>query len=128
MTRTLSTIVIAFILVLRAAAAPAQPAGPDAEIRTRVDAFIAALRNGSADQLEAAAQTHGAPELLARRTPAERRTLFQRIVTDFGAVTVTSVRVEEGRATIEARGATGLLARGLHGTLGDRLIRPIARE
>jgi len=109
MTRTRSTILLTLTLVLRGSTAPAQPAGaPDPEIRAHVDAFVAALRQGSADQLEAAVQAHGAPELLARRTPAERRTMFERIATDFGAITVTTVRVNDGRATLTARGATGL--------------------
>jgi CubicO group peptidase (beta-lactamase class C family) len=109
MTRTLSTILMTLTLALRAAVAPAQPAGaPDPEIRAHIDAFVAALRQGSADQLEAAVQAHGAPELLARRTPAERRTMFERLVADFGAVTVTTIRVDDGRANLAARGATGL--------------------
>jgi CubicO group peptidase (beta-lactamase class C family) len=109
MTPTLSTILIALTLAVQAVAGPAQLTGaPDPEIRAHVDAFVAALRQGSADQLEAAVQTHGAPELLARRTPAERRTLFERIVADFGAITVTTVRVDDGRANVGARGATGL--------------------
>src|SRR5687767_5922712 len=100
---------LALLLSLTATAGRAQVTGtPDPAIRAHVDAFVAALRSGSADAFESMLQAHGSPELLARRTPAERRTMHERIVTDFGAISVSSVRVDDGRATIAVTGATGM--------------------
>ena len=98
------------------AAAPVSPpaqliGAPEPEIRGHVDAFVDALRGTSADAYEAMAQAHFSPALLARATPAERRAMFERIRGDFGAVTVTTVRVVDGVASIAVRGATGMAGR-----------------
>jgi CubicO group peptidase (beta-lactamase class C family) len=103
------------LLLLAAAASPAaavaQPTGAaDPTIRTRVDAFVAALSAGTADAFESMLQAHGSPDLLARRTPAERARMQARIAADFGAITITSIRVVDGTATIGATGATGMEA------------------
>jgi CubicO group peptidase (beta-lactamase class C family) len=81
------------------------------ELRARLDAFTAALRTGDLDAFEAMAQAHFAPALLAARTPAERRRMQERIRTEFGALTVTSVSVINGVATVAVRGATGMAGR-----------------
>lgn len=99
------------VLALAAAAggavAQAQPAGaPEPQVRAHVDAFAAVLTGGSADQFEAMAQAHFAPPLLARRSAADRRAMFERLRGDFGTITVTSIRVVDGVATLAARGDT----------------------
>jgi D-alanyl-D-alanine carboxypeptidase len=104
------------VLVLALAAGrtilPAQAAGtPEAEIRARVDAFAAVLPSGTADQFEALAQQHFAPALLARRSAADRRAMFEKLRADFGAITVMSIRVADGVATLEARGETKMAGR-----------------
>jgi CubicO group peptidase (beta-lactamase class C family) len=106
----MSSIRVIAVLALAAVAVPhARQAGaPEPEIRARVDAFVEALKGSSADAYEAMAQAHFSPALLARAAPADRRAMFERIRGDFGAVTVTSVRVVDGVASIAARGATGL--------------------
>jgi CubicO group peptidase (beta-lactamase class C family) len=81
------------------------------EVRAHVDAFSAAIRGTSADAYEAMAQAHFAPSLLAARSAAERRGLFERVRADFGAITIGRVSVINGVATLEARGATGLAGR-----------------
>jgi CubicO group peptidase (beta-lactamase class C family) len=105
----MSSIRVIAVLALAAAAVPhARQAGaPEPGIRARVDAFVDALRGSSADAYEAMAQAHFSPGLLARAAPADRRAMFERIRGDFGAITVTSVRVVDGVASIAARGATG---------------------
>jgi D-alanyl-D-alanine carboxypeptidase len=103
-------VIAVFALTAFAVAAPhaRQVGAPEPEIRARVDAFVEALRGSGADAYEAMAQVHFSPVLLARATPAERRAMFERIRNDFGAITVTSVRVVDGVASIAARGATGM--------------------
>ena len=113
MTRTSTVVlVLAAAIGVTATLAPvtlAQVTGPpDAAVRARVDAFVAALRGQSAEELEAMVQAHGAPELLARRSPAERRAMFERIRQDFGAITVGGVRVVNDVVTVDVRGAAGL--------------------
>lgn len=110
---TLARSLVVLMLALAAAAAPSaqQRGGPDPETRARVDAFVAVLTGGTADQFEAMAQQHFAPPLLARRSVADRRTLFEKLRSDFGTITVESIRVVDGVATIEARGATKLSGR-----------------
>ncbi len=104
------------VLTLAAVAGPAvlraqQAGAAEPEVRAHVDAFVDALRGTSADAYEAMAQAHFIPALLARATPAERRAMFERIRGDFGPITVTSVRVQDGVASIAARGATGMAGR-----------------
>jgi D-alanyl-D-alanine carboxypeptidase len=98
--------IVVLTLALTAGAVPLaqQMGGPDPEVRAHVDAFVAVLKGGTADQYEAMAQQHFAPALLARGTPADRRALFERIRGDFGAITVSGIRVIDGVVTIGARG------------------------
>ena len=65
--------------------------------KTRVDAFFKALASGNPDTFEAMANEHYAPELLARRTPADRKQMVERIRADFGQMTLG--RIERMRVT-----------------------------
>jgi CubicO group peptidase (beta-lactamase class C family) len=109
MTHGWEPMLLTLTMALGAPAPPAQVA-PEPAPRARVEAYAAALRDGSAEAVEATLQAHGSPELLARRTPAERRAMHERILADFGAMSVSSVRIEDERATIDVRGATGKAA------------------
>jgi D-alanyl-D-alanine carboxypeptidase len=109
---TRSMIALALALAVGPGNPRAQQVGaPDPEIRARVDAFAAVLPNGTADQFEAMAQQHFAPALLGRRSPADRRAMFEKLRSDFGAITVASIRVVDGVATLEARGETKMTGR-----------------
>jgi CubicO group peptidase (beta-lactamase class C family) len=77
--------------------------------RQRIDAFFKALSGGDADAFEAMAREHFQPEMLARRTPADRRQMVERLRGDFGPMTLERVeRRPDGTATLAVRGATGL--------------------
>jgi CubicO group peptidase (beta-lactamase class C family) len=106
------TAVLALALAAGASTPVAQQiGGPEPEIRAHIDAFTAALRGASAAEYEAMAQAHFSPALLARATPADRRAIFERIRGDFGAITVSGIRVIDGVASIAVRGATGMAGR-----------------
>jgi CubicO group peptidase (beta-lactamase class C family) len=106
-------IAVLTLAVVAGSAAPhaRQGGGPEPEIRAHVDAFVAVLTKGTADQYETMAREHFAPPLLARATPADRRAMFERIRSDFGAITVAGIRVIDGVVTIGARGETKLAGR-----------------
>jgi CubicO group peptidase (beta-lactamase class C family) len=107
-----ATAVLTLALAAGTAVLPAHQAGvPQPEIRARVDAFTAVLTAGTADQFEAMAQQHFAPALLARRSAADRRAMFDKLRTDFGSIAVTSIRVVDGVATLDARGDTKVSGR-----------------
>ena len=110
MISTRMTIALALALSVGAARASMHQPG-DTEIRAHVDAFVAALTSGTADRFEAMAQQHFAPALLARRSAADRRTMVEKLRSDFGAISVASIRVGDGVATIEARGETKMAGR-----------------
>ena len=77
--------------------------------RQRVDAFFKALASGDPDAFEAMAKEHYTPEMLARRTPADRRQMVERIKADFGQLTLGEVnRRKDGPVTLGVRGATGM--------------------
>jgi D-alanyl-D-alanine carboxypeptidase len=106
------TLVLTLALAAGAATPVAQQTGgPEPEVRAHVDAFVAVLKNGTAEQYEAMAQQHFAPALLARATPEARRATFDRIRGDFGAITVSGIRVIDGVVTIGARGDTKMTGR-----------------
>lgn len=113
MTHVRSVLVPLVVLTLAGGGQPrAQVLGtPDAGVRATVDAFIAAITAGQADQFEALAQQHFAPPLTARGTPETRRAMFERIRADFGTITVLGVRILDGQASIGVRGSTGTQAR-----------------
>lgn len=75
----------------------------------RIDAFFKALASGNPDAFEAMAKEHYVPELLARRTPADRKQMVERIRADFGQLTLGTIeRSKDGQVTLNVRGATGL--------------------
>ena len=77
--------------------------------KTRVDAFFKALASGNSDTFEAMAKEHYAPDLLARRTPADRKQMVERIRADFGQMTLGRIeKSPDGPVTLAVRGATGM--------------------
>lgn len=77
--------------------------------KTRVDAFFTALASGNADTFEAMAREHFEPETLARRTPADRTQLVERVKADFGQLTLDTIdRRQDGPVRLRVRGTTGL--------------------
>lgn len=88
----------------------AQPgvSGPGAVAR----AFFDALASGNAERFEAMATERFSPDLLARRSAADRQQLLARITADFGALTLVGMRrtSDEG-VTLVVRGASGLEGR-----------------
>ena len=83
-------------------------AGPEAVAR----AFFDALARGSAAQFEAMAQERFAPETLARRTPAERAQMLERIRGDFGTLTLVSMQsAADEQLTLNVTGSTGVAGR-----------------
>jgi CubicO group peptidase (beta-lactamase class C family) len=83
--------------------------GPSPEIRARISAFVAAV-NGTADSFEAMAQANFTPAALARRTPADRRQLCERLHADFGIIQVERVIRENDTLNLRVKGSTGLEA------------------
>lgn len=81
-------IVRTLILFLTATAALAQAPGED-----RVLGWIKAFNSG-ADQLEAFAQANYTPTALQRKTPAERRAMFDQLHGAHGKLEVVSIRVD----------------------------------
>jgi D-alanyl-D-alanine carboxypeptidase len=85
--------------------------GPEPAIRARIESFVAAL-NGGPDQYEAMARDAFTPELLAKRSAADRRRLVERVRVDFGTISAPRVtRDAEGPLTLHVRGTTGLEGR-----------------
>ncbi len=82
---TAAAVLTLAIVTLAGMPARAQPP----ELAARVDAYLDALASGSPDAFEAMATEHYTPELLARTAP-QRRSMVERIHTDFGALTVAA--------------------------------------
>jgi D-alanyl-D-alanine carboxypeptidase len=77
--------------------------------RQRVDAFFKALASGDPATFEAMAKEHYTPEMLARRTPAERSQMLERIRGDFGQLTLGEIsRRKDGSVALSVRGTTGM--------------------
>jgi D-alanyl-D-alanine carboxypeptidase len=77
--------------------------------KARADAFFKALASGNPDTFEAMAREHFQPEMLARRSAADRKQMVERIKADFGQTTLGSMEVApDGVVTLKVRGATGL--------------------
>ena len=77
--------------------------------KQRIEAFFKALASGNPDAFEAMAKQHYAPEQLARRTPADRKQMVERIRADFGQITLGAMeKSKDGPVTLNVRGATGL--------------------
>lgn len=85
--------------------------GPDPAIKARIDTFVSAL-NGGPEAFEAMAQESYTPAFLARRTPAERRQLVERLRGDFGTIAAPRVTRDADEALVlHVRGSTGLEGR-----------------
>ena len=77
--------------------------------KQRVEAFFTALASGNPDAFEAMAKEHYAPEQLARRTPADRKQMVERIRADFEQLTLGAIeKSTDGPVTLNVRGTTGL--------------------
>ena len=77
-----------------AAATTLAAQAPDDQRKARADAFFAAVSSGDPAQFEAMAAKTFAPDMLARRTAAQRREMIERLKDDFGQMKLTGVRVE----------------------------------
>src|SRR5215203_1780726 len=85
--------------------------GPAPEVRQRIDAFVAALATGDPARFEAMAQEQFAPEMLARRTPADRRSMVATLRGELGGITLERVeRNGDASVILVLRGSTGLQA------------------
>ena len=81
---------------------------PDPVVKARVQAFIGALAQTDPVVFERMAQEQFAPEFLARRNADERRSLFQRIHSDFGELSLAPQPDGDNQAvTLEVKSATG---------------------
>jgi len=79
---------------------------PSAELKARAAALFEALASFEPARFEAVAQSNFTPELLARRTPDERRQMVERIKHDFGTLTLAGMEDAGG----------GKVALVVHGT------------
>jgi D-alanyl-D-alanine carboxypeptidase len=111
---------LALAAALAALIAPAdareapRPAAPP-ELRSVVDAMVAALSAGDGEGWERLAQQRFTVEALARRTPAERRQFVARVQADFGTLQITAVRpTAPWGADVEFHGSTGPAVGILH--------------
>src|SRR4029079_4575753 len=62
----------------------------------------------TADGFEAMAQANFTPEMLARRTPADRAQMFARLKSAFGKLAVDRVMRNDDTLELSAKGSTGL--------------------
>jgi len=86
--------------------------GPDPQARAHVDAFAHALTGLDAQAFEAMARDHFTPDLLARRTPENRKELLDRLKGDFGTISVGKVvATPDGMVVLEITGSTGFSGR-----------------
>lgn len=74
----------------------------------RVHAVIAAISAGDTATYEQVAQANYSPAALARRQPADRAQLVERLSGDFGAMEIVEITAEGSTITAQVRGATGL--------------------
>ena len=83
--------------------------GPPPEVRARISAFVEALNGGSAEGWEKMAQENFTPAQLKRRTPAERKEIFETVHRGFGSVTVGKVLRDGSGAPLQIfiKGSTG---------------------
>ena len=100
------------VLALCGAALAAQErisGGPPPHVRARIDAFVQAFNSGSAEQFEAMAKESFTPELLARRSAAERAKAYQQMFKEFGKITPGSVTRQGPSAplNLHIKGTTG---------------------
>src|SRR5689334_18301675 len=90
------------LLLLITTAALAQAPGED-----RVQAWIRAFNSGSADTMEAFAQDNYLPDLLAKRTPAERKAMYERISSAHGKLRVTGITADGGELRVDTEAERG---------------------
>jgi CubicO group peptidase (beta-lactamase class C family) len=91
--------------------AHAQQAGESQQAAV-AKAFFDALATGNAERFEAMARDRFAPALLARRTPAERAQMVERIRGDFGTMTLGGIRnTNDAQMVLIVRGSTGMAGR-----------------
>ena len=98
------TVFGALLFVLAATPAMAQEVvvtGPPPELRKNLDALIKAFNSGNADQFEAMAKTTFTPDYFKRQTPAERKSLFTKLVADFGTIQFQQVERNGPDAPLE---------------------------
>ena len=104
---TVSLARVVLCLCVTATFASGQP--PAADAKARATAFFQALASGKADAFETMAQEQFAPEMLARRTPADRKNMVAQITNDFGALTLQQTTVvDDETVNMVIRGAKGL--------------------
>jgi D-alanyl-D-alanine carboxypeptidase len=108
------TIVSGFVTVVAAGiisvAVSAQALRP--QVKSRVDAFFAALASGNPEKYEAMARDNFIPAFLARRSADERKAMVARIHADFGDMTLGGVQAQDdGGVVLQVRGATGMTGR-----------------
>jgi CubicO group peptidase (beta-lactamase class C family) len=84
--------------------------GPGPEIRARIDAFVQGVNAGSPEAFEAMAQANFTPEMLARRSPEDRRQMAARLKADFGTIGVERVLRNDDTLELQVKGSTGLAA------------------
>jgi D-alanyl-D-alanine carboxypeptidase len=73
----------------------------------RVRGWIRTFSSGSAEQMEAFAQENFAPEVLQRRTPADRRGMYEQMYSRHGKLTVTTVNAENGELAVGVKPERG---------------------
>lgn len=87
-----------------------QQGAPDLGVVAR--AFFDALASGNADRFEAMARERFAPDHLAKRTPVDRKDLFERFGSDLGKMTLGGVQnIDNERLVLVVNGSTGATAR-----------------
>jgi D-alanyl-D-alanine carboxypeptidase len=120
-------LILAFLTAIAVHGQPQTVESPASAARARIQAVVAAIESGDADRFEAAVQAHFTPEALARRTPADRRQLVERLKADFGRITAGPVdRRADGRVRVTITGSTsltGTLEIVLDPASGDRISR-----
>lgn len=93
---------------LVSAQAPSSP--PTAEVRARVETFVAAL-SSTPQAFEAMAREHCTPGFLERRSADERAQMLTRLRGDFGVMRVESMRSTDEGVEVEVSGSTGMHGR-----------------
>ena len=86
-----------------------QRGGPSPAVRAVLDAFLAAINSGSADQFEAMATAHFAPALLAKQSSKERAAFVKEVAAEFGTITIGGInrRGPDAPMLLQVRGSNG---------------------
>jgi CubicO group peptidase (beta-lactamase class C family) len=107
--RTFHLLVLA-LLASTAGLAARTAQGPSPEVRARIDAFVQGVNAGTPEAFEAMAQANFTPEMLARRSAADRRQMAARLKSDFGTIAVERVLRNDDELELQVKGSTGLSA------------------